>query len=94
MHGTPRSSDGGVESVTRHNAPFTWKLSLARPTVGRLQAVLHHPRLRFVTIHIRNSTGFRGGWEGMGWDETKWSWHSFFLSSRFSRVENDIWESV
>lgn len=91
MHGTLRSSDGGVESVTRHNALFTWKVSLARPTVGRLQAVLHHPMLRFVTIHIRNSAVFWGARQGMG--GMRWSWHSF-LSSRFSGVENNIWQSV
>lgn len=43
MHGTLRSSDGGVETVTRHNALFTWELALPRPTVGCLQAIPHHP---------------------------------------------------
>lgn len=92
MHGTLRSSDGGVESVTRHNALFTWKLSLARPTVGRLQAVLHHPMLRSVTIHSRNSAAFWPGREGTGWNEVDVA--QFFASSRFSGVENNIWQSV
>lgn len=47
------SSDGGVETVTRHNAHFTWKLAARRPTVGCLQATLLHGVLRLVMIQTR-----------------------------------------
>lgn len=71
MHSLLRRSSGGVETVTQHNALFTWKFTLRRPTVGCLQAISLHAMLCLVMIQNFHPAIFEPS-NGSEW--TSWSW--------------------